>query len=90
MLYLLSAAKDGLYSSELQLRAMITRPGKNLQEFLDTVGDGIIYKGVTLKRMPNDLNAFVNDKNNNSVLAFQIRKPGLRPSSCCWIQEFGQ
>ena len=49
-----SAAKDGLYSTELQLRAMIARPGKNLQDFLDEVGDGHIYKGVTLKRMPND------------------------------------
>ena len=49
----ISAAKDGLYSTELQLRAMIARPGKNLQDFLDGVGDGIIYKGVNLKRMPN-------------------------------------
>ena len=33
----ISAAKDGLYSTELQLRAMIARPGKNLQDFLDEV-----------------------------------------------------
>lgn len=47
----ISAAKDGLYSTELQLRAMIARPGKNLLDFLDGVGDGNIYKGVTLTRM---------------------------------------
>ena len=26
------------------------------------MGDGHIYKGVTLKRMPSDLNAFIRDK----------------------------
>ena len=41
---------------------MIARRGKNLQDFLDEVGDGHIYKGVTLKRMPHDLNAFIKDK----------------------------
>ena len=68
----ISAAKDGLYSTELQLRAMIARPGKNLQDFLDEVGDGHIYKGVTLKRMPNDLNAFIRDKQRmiNTVIQF--------------------
>lgn len=40
----ISAAKDGLYSTELQLRAMIARSGKNLLDFLDGVGDGNIYK----------------------------------------------
>ena len=30
----ISAAKDGLYSTELQLRAMIARSGKNLLDFL--------------------------------------------------------
>ena len=48
----ISAAKDGLYFTELQLRAMIARPGKNLQDFLDEVGDGHISKGVTRKRSP--------------------------------------
>ena len=68
----ISAAKDGLYSTELQLRAMIARPGKNLQDFLDEVGDGHIYKGVTLKRMPNDLNAFIRDKRRmiNTIIQF--------------------
>ncbi|KAK2554058.1 Zinc finger protein 862 [Acropora cervicornis] len=49
----IAVAKDGLYPTELQLRAMIARPGKNFQDFLNEVGDGDIYKGVTLKRMPN-------------------------------------
>ena len=68
----ISAAKDGLYSTELQLRAIIARPGKNLQDFLDEVGDGHVYKGVTLKRMPNDLNAFIRDKQRmiNTVIQF--------------------
>ena len=68
----ISAAKDGLYSTELQLRAMIARPGKNLQDFLDEVGNGHIYKGVTLKRMPNDLNAFIRDKQRmiNTIIQF--------------------
>ena len=68
----ISAAKDGLYSTELQLRAMIARPGRNLQGFLHEVGDGNIYKGVTLKRMPNDLNAFIRDKQRiiNAVIQF--------------------
>ena len=68
----ISAAKDGLYSTELQLRAMIARPGKNLQDFLDGMGDGNIYKGVTLKRMPNDLNAFIRDKQRiiNTIIQF--------------------
>ena len=74
----ISAAKDGLYSTELQLRAMIARPGKNLQAFLDELGDGHIYKGVTLKRMPSDSNAFIRDKQRMintiiwTVLEFQI------------------
>ena len=58
----ISAAKDGLYSTQLQLRAMIVRPGRDLQGFIDGVGDGNIYRGVTLKRMPNDLNAFIRGK----------------------------
>lgn len=68
----ISAAKDGLYSTELQLRAMIARPGKNLLDFLDGVGDGNIYKGVTLTRMPNDLNAFIRDKQRiiNTIIQF--------------------
>ena len=68
----ISAANDGLYSTELQLRAMIARPGKNLQDFLDEVGDSHIYKGVTLKRMPNDLNAFIGDKQRmiNTIIQF--------------------
>ena len=68
----ISAAKDGLYSTEQQLRAMIARPGKNLQDFLDEVGDGHIYKGVTLKRMPSDLNAFIRDKQRmiNTIIQF--------------------
>lgn len=68
----ISAAKDGLYSTELQLRAMIARPGKNLLHFLDGVGDGNIYKGVTLTRMPNDLNAFIRDKQRiiNTIIQF--------------------
>ena len=67
-----SAAKDGLYSTELQLRAMIARPRRNLQGFLDGVGDGNIYKGVTLKRMPNDLNAFIRNKQRiiNTIIQF--------------------
>ena len=41
--FVISAAKDGLlYSTELQLRAMIARPAKNLQDFLDGMGDGNI------------------------------------------------
>ena len=68
----ISAAKDGLYSTELQLRAMIARSGKNLLDFLDGVGDGNIYKGVTLTRMPNDLNAFIRDKQRiiNTIIQF--------------------
>ena len=68
----ISAAKDGLYSTGLQLRAMIARPRKNLQDFLDEVGDGHIYKGVTLKRMANDLNAFIRDKQRmiNTIIKF--------------------
>ena len=68
----ISAAKDGVYSRELQLRAMIARPGKNLQDFLNEVGDGHIYKGVTLKRMPNDLKAFIRDKQRmiNTIIQF--------------------
>lgn len=67
----ISAAKDGLYSTELQLRAMIARSGKNLLDFLDGV-DGNIYKGVTLTRMPNDLNAFIRDKKRiiNTITQF--------------------
>lgn len=48
----ISAAKDGLYSTELQLGAMIARPGKHVQDFLDELGDGHIYKGVTLRECP--------------------------------------
>lgn len=48
---------------------MIARPGKN---FVDGVGDNNIYKGVTLKRMPNDLNAFIRDKQRivNTIIQF--------------------
>ena len=51
---------------------MIARPGKNLQDLLDEVGDGHIYKGVTLKRMSNDLNAFIRDKLRmiNTIIQF--------------------
>ena len=51
---------------------MIARPGKNLQEFFYEEGDGHIYKGVTLKRMPNDLNAFIRDKQRmiNTIIQF--------------------
>ena len=68
----IAVAKDGLYSTRLQLRAMIARPGKNLQDFLNEVGDGHIYKGVTLKRMPNNLNAFIRDKQSmiNTIIQF--------------------
>ena len=68
----IAVAKDGLYSTGLQLRAMIARPGKNLQDFLNEVGDGHIYKGVTLKRMPNNLNAFIRDKQSmiNTIIQF--------------------
>lgn len=51
---------------------MIARPGKNLQDFLNEVGDGHIYKGITLKRMPNNLNAFIRDKQSmiNTIIQF--------------------
>ena len=58
----LSAAKDGLYSTKLQLRAMIARPGKNLQDFLDEVGDGHIK----------------DDQYNHPVLEFQILKAWIQ------------
>ena len=50
----ISALKDGLHFTELQIRAMIRRPGKNVQQFLDQMGDCAIYKGASLKRMPNN------------------------------------
>lgn len=46
----LTLAKDGLQCTTLQLTAMITRPGTCLQAFLQNVGDGNIYQGVSLNR----------------------------------------
>lgn len=36
------------------------------------VGDGHIYKGVTLTRMPNDLNAFIRDKQRMITTVIQF------------------
>ena len=43
-----------------------------MQDFLDEVGDGHIYKSVTLTRMPNDLNAFIKVKQRmiNTIIQF--------------------
>ena len=51
----LTLAKDGLECTRLQLTAMRTRPGTCLQAFLQNIGDGSIYQGVSLNRSDQDL-----------------------------------
>ena len=45
----LTAAKDSLDNTILQLTAMIARPGPCLQEAVQCIGDGNDYQGITLK-----------------------------------------
>ena len=56
----LTAAKDGLDNTILQLTAMIARPGPCLQEAVQSIGDGNDYQGITLKRGEQDLIQFNN------------------------------
>ena len=58
--------------SNVEIWTQLYWPGRNMQGFLDGVGDGNIYKSVTPKRMPNDWNAFIRDKQRiiNTIIQF--------------------
>ena len=51
---MLTSARDGLQKTVLELTAMLARSGAQLQDFLEHIGDGNGYNGVTITRCAND------------------------------------